>query len=55
MNPTANRIRFLTPAIVAMATGALAPALHAIDVSDTRLLSQPAVSADPGAGAWVGR
>ncbi len=54
MKPTANRIRFLTPAIVAVAAGTLATALHAIDVTDTRLLSQPAVSADHVAFAYAG-
>ena len=54
MNPTANRIRFLTAAIAAMAAGTLATELHAIDVADTRLLSQPAVSADHVAFAYAG-
>lgn len=54
MKPTTNRIRFLTPAIVAMAAAMLATALHAIDVADTRLLSQPAVSADHVAFAYAG-
>lgn len=54
MNPTATGNRFLTPAIVAMAAITLASALPAVDVSDTRLLSQPAVSAEHVAFAYAG-
>ena len=54
MNPTANRLRFPTAVIAAMAAATLATDLHAIDVTDTRLLSQPAVSADHVAFAYAG-